>query len=51
MLGMTESRYGSFFAFRQNFFPLTALGAKITASSAKTEMDASRNPFSPASFA
>jgi hypothetical protein len=42
---------GFFFASRQNFFPLTALGAKITASSANTEMDASRNPFSAASLA
>jgi hypothetical protein len=40
-----------FLASRQDFFPLTALGAKITASSAKTEMDASPNPFSPASLA
>src|SRR3982750_4666550 len=34
-----------------NFLPLTAAGAKITPSSAKTERDASRNPFLPASFA
>jgi hypothetical protein len=41
---------GFSFATGQNFLPLTAPGAKITASSAKTEMDASRNPFSPASL-
>ena len=32
-------------------FPLTALGAKINASSARTEIQASRNPFSPARLA
>jgi hypothetical protein len=42
---------GASFVSRQNFLPLTALGAKITASSAKTEMDASRNPLSAASLA
>jgi len=30
------------------FLPLTAAGEKITASSAKTETDTSRNPFSRA---